>query len=257
MSAKILRGLATSFISFVYLINSDAGDFFVKKLLFQPPEEYIEDQSIIKNSENCWIHIKSRKNDSDIIIVFLHGNASDISMNKGNGKILGELGDVYIPEYSGYGAMRRYFPRRNSDGIMDSLRKFFDTVIKPLNKSVYIVGQSLGSHYATRLASEGYCTHLCLISPFYSIEKLAFGDEEKPILKDEMSYNTGFYIGKINSTVKITVMHGEDDKLVPPSHSHDLYREIIMNPKRLCIVGGHCHSSIDFIDVLREIKTHI
>ena len=43
MSAKILRGLATSFISFVYLINDDAGDFFVKKLLFQPPEEYIED----------------------------------------------------------------------------------------------------------------------------------------------------------------------------------------------------------------------
>jgi esterase/lipase len=255
MSAKILRGLAISFISIVYLINSDAGDFFVKKLLFQPPEEYIEDKSIIKNSENCWLHIKSGK--SDTIIVFLHGNASDISMNKDTGKILSDIGDVYIPEYDGYGAMRRYFPRRASDGIMDSLRNFFDTVIKPQNKIVYIVGQSLGSHYATRLASEGYCTHLCLISPFYSIEKLAFDNKEKPVLKGEISYNTGFYIGKINSLVKITIMHGENDKLVPPSHSHDLYREITMNAKRLCIVGGHCHSSINFIDVLREMKSHL
>ena len=256
MSAKILRALATSFISFVYLINDNAGDFFVKKLLFQPPEEYIEDKSIIKNSENCWINIKSRK--SDAIIIFLHGNASDITMNKDNGKILSEMGDVYIPEYSGYGAMRRYFPRRASDDIMHSLRNFFDTVIKPQkNKIIYIVGQSLGSHYATRLASEGYCTHLCLISPFYSIEKLAFGNEEKSVLKDSMSYNTGFYIGKINSQVKITIMHGEEDKLVPPSHSHDLYREITMNQKRLCIVGGHCHSSINFIDVLRELKSHL
>ena len=252
MSAKILRGLAISFISFVYLINSDAGDFFVKKLLFQPPEEYIEDKSIIKNSENCWIHIKSKKN--DIIIVFLHGNASDIAMNKDNGKILSDLGDVYIPEYASYGAMRKYFPKRSSDDIMNCLRKFLDTVIIPQNKIVYLVGQSLGSHYATRLASEGYCTHLCLISAFYSIERLAFDHKEKLKLKGEISYNTAFYIEKINPYVKITIMHGEEDKLVPPSHSHDLYKEIPSNQKRLCIVGGHCHSAINFTDVLREIK---
>ena len=215
MSAKILRGLSISFISFVYLINSDAGDFFVKKLLFQPPEEYIEDKSIIKNTKNCWLRIKCRKVDTNTIIIFLHGNASDISMNKDNAKILADIGDVYIPEYDGYGAMRRYFPKRNSEDIIDSLRTFFDTIIKPQNKIVYIVGQSIGSHYATRLASEGYCTHLCLISPFYSIEKLAFDDtKEKTILKD--SFNTGFYI-----------------------------------------VGGHCHNSINFIDVAREMKYNI
>ena len=243
MSANILKGVAKNFISLVYLLNSNAGDFLVKKLLFQPPEEYIEDKSIIKNAENCWIHIKSEK--TSLVVVFLHGNASDISMNRIPGKILSELGDVYIPEYAGYGTMGE----KNTDDILCYLRKFFNNIIKPLRTPVLIIGQSLGSHFATRLASEGYCTHLCLISPFYSIERLAFANKSKLV----NTYNTSTYIQNIKPSVKITIMHGDNDQIIPPSHSRDLYHEITKNPKRLCIVGGHCHNSINFLDVVDEL----
>jgi esterase/lipase len=248
MSAKVLRGLTKGFITLIYLINSNFGDFFVKKLLFQPPEDYVEDKSIIKSGENCWIHLNSKAN-NDIILVFLHGNASDISMNKEMGKMLSEIGDVYIPEYPGYGAMRKYFPRRNSDGMMTTLRSFFENVIDPVRdgRNVCIVGQSLGTHYAARLAAEGYCTHLCLISAFYSLERIAF-ESEHTIGK--MLYDTSQYIE--NVTANTLFLHGKDDSVIPYHHSQDLYEKCKSQTKAIKILkNGH---SLNMMDILYELK---
>ena len=244
MSSKVLRGLSKCFIMFVYMISNNAGNFLVKKLLFQPPEDYIDDNTIIKSGDNCWIHIKSRVQ-TDNIIIFLHGNASDISMNKDMGMLLANVGDVYMPEYTGYGSMRKHFPRRGSDGIMDNLRSFFDDVIRQ-RKNVCIVGQSLGSYYATRLAAEGYCSNLCLISAFYSIEKIANTD-----YAELLSYNTGEYIK--NVTVNTLLLHGDKDTLVPYQHSQDLYDKCKSSKKRLKILEGCGHSFINFPIILDEI----
>jgi esterase/lipase len=251
MSASVLRGLSATIVSLIYCFSTSLGMSLTKKLLFQPPEEYVEDSSIYHNNDNCWLKIKC-ENDTDTIVIFLHGNASDITMNKNFGKVLSQIGDVYIPEYSGYGAMRKLFPRRSSDFIMDCLRTFFDTVISEENgKNICIVGQSLGSHYAARLASEGYCTHLCMLSPFYSLEKLAFGfDCEKRKID---AYDTEKYIHVLRDPVNLLILHGKKDTIVPCKHAVALYDSSILKNKKVRLMTDSCHSSLNLDAVSKEI----
>lgn len=251
MSASILRGLAVSLVSLVYTFSSSSGLFLTKKLLFQPPEEYVEDSSIFHNNENCWIKLVS-ENETDTIVVFLHGNATDISMNKNFGKMLTKIGNVYIPEYTGYGSMKKLFPRRSSDVIMDCLRTFFDTIIVGENKKhVCIVGQSLGSHYAARLASEGYCTHVCMISPFYSLESLAFGfDSENK--KIDM-YDTGKYVEQIEDPINLLILHGKKDTIVPPKHAVSLYEKAKLKHKKVRLMADSCHTVLNLPEITKEI----
>lgn len=258
MSAGVLRGLSKNFITLTYLISTQVGNFFLKKLLFQPPDEYSDEKDIRRYGENCWIAIpRLIKSADNPIIVFLHGNASDISMNRNIGKIISEIGDVYIPEYPGYGAMRKYFPRKNSDGIMTTLRSFFENVIDPVrnDRKVCIVGQSLGTHYATRLASEGYCTYLCLLSAFYSVERIAFEDRHTIGM---IEYDTSKYIEKLEPEISTLFIHGKDDPVVPYSHSQDLYDKCSSKHKKIKIfLGGHIgpvtHDIVDEIGKIMSI----
>ena len=253
MSVGMLRGATVSLVSLLYIISSSTGLFLTKKLLFQPPDEYIDDSSIFHNNENCWIKLLSEKK-TETVVVFLHGNATDISMNKIFGKMLTEIGDVYIPEYTGYGAMRKLFPRRNSDAIMDSLRVFFDTIIKSENvKNVCIVGQSLGSHYAARLAHEGYCTHLCMISPFYSLEKLAFGFYSENGKIDV--YDTGKYVEGFEEPLNFLILHGKKDTMVPPKHAVALYEKAKLKHKKVRLMSDSCHTSLNLPEITKEITT--
>lgn len=255
MSARVLRGLSKSFITLLYLISTNAGNFLVKKMIFQPPDDYEDDRSIVRKGENCWIFIPSTVHRSisiQPIIVFLHGNASDVSMNKEIGKLLSGIGDVYIPEYPGYGAMRKYFPRKNTDGIMTTLRNFFENVIDPLRngRSVCIIGQSLGTHYATRLACEGYCNQLCLVSPFYSIERVAFEDKH---MVGIMEYNTSEYMKTMPKNISTLFLHGGKDMVVPCSHSRDLYGECNVYHKRIEIFPGMGHCNMDSFEIAKDV----
>ena len=251
MSARVLRGLSVSVVSLIYCISSSLGMSIAKKLLFQPPEEYKEDSLIYHNNQNCWLKINCEK-DTDTIVIFLHGNASDITMNKNFGKMLSEIGNVYIPEYSGYGAMRKLFPRRSSDAIMDCLRVFFDTIAnQEKKKNICIVGQSIGSHYAARLAHEGYCTHLCMISPFYSLEKLAFGFNCESEKIDE--YDTSKYIHGLRDPIKLLILHGKQDTIVPCKHAIALYDNSILTHKKVRLMSDSCHSSLNIDSISEEV----
>lgn len=110
------------------------------------------------------------------------------------------------------------------------------------NTPIVIYGRSLGTALAASLARDVNPRLLILVSPFTSLEAAAA--REYPwapscILRFPM--RTDKVIGEVKSP--ILLIHGSDDKLIPPADSEEL-KALARSPTEILIVPGAGHNDI-------------
>jgi hypothetical protein len=174
--------------------------------------------------------------------------------------------DFFIPEYPGYGDMKSH-----SDLSVSSTYLVLETFLRRLfwqYTNITIIGQSLGTHFATRLAYSGYCNQLILISPFSSLSSLASHHVGKLLgafVSVADNYDTSFYVHRLPAKVDMMILHGAADSLIPVSESEYLldYRQMskwnnrVTSRDQLITLPDVHHNDIPVVEVAQKISQFI
>lgn len=193
------------------------------------------------------------KGDACATVLFLHGNAENISTHIGSVYWLPERGfNVFMPDYRGYG---------DSGGrpSIAGLQKDVDAAMRYLvteranAERIVVFGQSLGAataiYYTAHSKHKDRIRALVAESAFASHrdiarEKLAgfwltWPFQWIPLLTMSDAYSPLAAIGQIYP-IPILLIHGEKDAIIPVAHSARLYAAA-REPKELWRVPGAGH----------------
>jgi len=173
------------------------------------------------------------------LILYFHGNTRSI---KGWAKYARDFYrynyDVVLVDYRGFG---KSTGKRNEKKMLDDMQFVYETLLKTYpEQHIIVYGRSIGSGFATKIASDNNPRYLILDSPYYSFRKVV--ERFLPILpiKFVLRYQlrTDKWLPKVRCHTYI--IHGTKDWLIPLRHSERLQQ---INPGRITLIrihgGGH------------------
>ncbi len=179
------------------------------------------------------------------VVFFLHGNGGSLESWFVNPDYYRKANyDLFMVDYRGYG---------KSSGAITSqaqlhadIRAAWDSIAAHYSgRKRVIYGRSLGSGLAARLATDlaqADAPHLTvLVSPYRSIAALTA--QHYPWVPESVlryPLRTDAVIGRIPS--RLLLIHGEQDALIPVSHSHAL--QALAPRAQLLLVPGAAHNDV-------------
>ncbi len=173
------------------------------------------------------------------VVFYLKGNSKSI---KGWGKFAVDFTrhgyDVIMVDYRGFG---KSTGRRTQKAVKRDMQVIYNKIKEKVpEKYIILYGRSLGSGFATKLASMNNPRMLILDAPYYSLNKVA--KKYIPFMPLSLLIKFPMPTYKWLKYVKcpIHIIHGTDDRLIPYKTSVKLSR---INPKTTTlhsvIGGGH------------------
>jgi pimeloyl-ACP methyl ester carboxylesterase len=179
-----------------------------------------------------------RENPSGLLLYF-HGNTRSI---KGWAKYAKDFYrynyDVVLVDYRGFG---KSTGKRSEREMLNDMQVVYDTLLKEYPEDHMILyGRSMGSGFASKLASDNKPRYLILDAPYYSFLKVV--ERFLPMLPVRVvlrfHLRTDRWIGRANCHTYI--LHGTKDWLIPIRHSENLQK---INPHKITLIrihgGGH------------------
>jgi pimeloyl-ACP methyl ester carboxylesterase len=173
------------------------------------------------------------------LILYFHGNSRSI---KGWAKYAADFYrynyDVVLVDYRGFG---KSTGKRNESAMLNDMQFVYDSLKEKYSEdNLIIYGRSLGSGFASKLASDNYPRYLILDAPFYNFSRAV--ERFLPILPMRFvlryKLRSDRWIRKVKCHTYI--IHGTKDWLIPIRHSIALQK---LNPFRITLIringGGH------------------
>ncbi|MFZ1741289.1 MAG: alpha/beta fold hydrolase [Pontixanthobacter sp.] len=198
------------------------------------------EQVVFETSDRLRLKAAWRKpRSAQPVVVFFHGNGDNWSGGALATQALTEAGfGILLSEYRGYsgnpGSPDEQGLYRDGRAALDWLKQQ-----GVADQDIILIGNSLGSGVATRLASEKQYKAVILVSPYASMVQLI--GEKFPwvpvglLLRDR--YDNSSILSKVKSPVLL--LHGSTDTLIPLSHAQHLER--VNNQARLVTFDGVGH----------------
>ena len=249
----------------LYILLCGLVYFIQEKLIFFPEkldkdfkfdfgQEYQEIN--FKTSDNLQLNaVLFPASHSKGLIFYLHGNAGSINSWGGVAKTYTDLNyDVMIMDYRGFG---------KSDGNISTQAQLFQDaqIAYDEMKSIYdenkiiVLGYSLGSGIAAKIASTNQPRLLILQTPYYSVTDMmrhTYPILPTFILKYKLETNK-FLKG---CKIPIVLFHGDQDEVIYYNSSVKL-KSIIKKTDRLITLPGQGHNGItdnqDYKSALEKI----
>ncbi len=234
----------------IYLVLNILVYFLQDFLLFKPeklPKDfpfYYENQEIeeynIETRDGAIINgLRFKTKNPKGVVFYLKGNSKSI---KGWGKFAVDFTrhqyDVIMVDYRGFG---KSTGRRTQKAIKRDLQVVYNKIKDNVEeKYIILYGRSLGSGFATKLASMNHPRMLILDAPYYSLSKV--GKKYIPFMPLSLLIKFPMPTYKWLKYVKcpIHIIHGTDDRLIPYKTSVKLSK---IKPKlttlHTVIGGGH------------------
>ncbi|MEP6597633.1 MAG: alpha/beta fold hydrolase [Ginsengibacter sp.] len=169
------------------------------------------------------------------LILYFHGNTRSIKGWSKYAKDFYRYGyDVVMVDYRGFGKSTGV---RSEKEMLNDMQVVYNTLAAQYHQDhIILYGRSLGSGFATKLASENNPRYLILDAPFYSFKKAV--QRFFPILPMHfvLRYHltTDKWIKKVNCHTYI--LHGTKDWLIPIKQSEQLQA---INPGKITLIRIH------------------
>ncbi len=226
----------------IYIFQARFVYFPDKTLTYSPTDAGMEFEDVfLTTRDNVSIHAwYVPKAGSGKTLLFLHGNAGNISHRLDSLLIFHELGlSVLIIDYRGYGLSDG---NPHEAGTYADAEAAWEYLISERNLSaqdIIIFGRSLGGGIASWLAIRNTPAVLILESTFTSITEM--GAHIYPYLPvkwlSQIHYPNIERINQVRSPVLL--IHSEDDELIPYQHGRRLYQQANSPKSFLQLSGGH------------------
>lgn len=186
------------------------------------------------------------------IVFYLHGNAGNVATWYTNHDFWLHSGyDLFMLDYRGFG---------KSNGHIESEAQLHDDVMRAWSQiepeyaglKHVIFGRSLGTGLATHLAMQVRSDLLVLVSPYQSIESMAKAHYPWiPAFVLRYPLHTDQWLPQVSS--RIVLFHGDQDAVIPISHSQALLRE--QASAQLIQIDGAGHGDIqNFPDYTQKLS---
>lgn len=189
------------------------------------------------------------------LIFYLHGNAGSLEGWGGVAEIYIDLHyDIFLLDYRGYG---------KSEGSIGSEVQLFQDVQVAYNEmlkrytedKIIVLGYSIGTGPAAKLASTNHPKLLILQSPYYSLTDVVrhvFPFIPSFLLK----YKLETYKYVTACKMPIILIHGDEDEVIPYSQSLKL-KALLKKSDTLVTLNGQTHNGMtynaDYIKALEKI----
>lgn len=244
-------------ILFAYFLISLGLYFNQDKILYHPyeeiestPSDLLLDFEDIQFESSDGVKLTGwfiPAENSELTVLFCHGNAGNISHRLASISIFNELGvNTFIFDYRGYGGSEG---KPGEQGTYLDAKAAYRWLTEQKNippEKIIIFGRSLGGAIAAQLASVTDPAGVVLESTFTSYidaGKAIYPYIPIPKFFAKYRYDTLSYIKKINSPVML--IHSTEDRLIPFRFAETLY-ENASEPKRLIeITGDHNNGFYD------------
>lgn len=213
-----------------YKINTseNESDFVVNGIACLPPFGYYQTCTILNSltSSIPLVHLHERGKKSKSLIIFSHGNGSDLSQALTFVSSLAEMHQAeYIAyDYSGYGLSEQ--KKTTTHSICADLEAIIAWVDRPLTE-IILVGFSLGCYPTAKVASKYRVKGVILLAPMMSLISL-LTDEVK------LGVNTFFKNDELNTFEVIEnieshllILHSRHDEIIPFRHSELIYQRYL------------------------------
>ena len=173
------------------------------------------------------------------LILYFHGNTRSI---KGWAKYSRDFYrynyDVVLVDYRGFG---KSTGKRSEKEMLNDMQVVYDKLLETYaEQHMIIYGRSIGSGFASKLASDNSPRYLILDAPYYSFLKVV--ERFLPILP--VRYVLRYHL-RTDQWIPLVrchtyILHGTNDRLIPIKHSERLQK---INPKKITLIrihgGGH------------------
>lgn len=185
------------------------------------------------------------------LVFYLHGNSGNLATWTTHADFYRRINyDLFMIDYRGFGKSR---------GTIDSEAQLHRDVraawqrVAPAyaGKPVAILGRSLGTALATRLARDVNPALLVLVTPYTSLSELARLHEPlAPTWLLKYPLRSDALIGEVRSPALL--IHGTRDTLIPLAHAQRL-RSLAGAPAELVVIDGAGHDDIHEFAAYREV----
>jgi len=173
------------------------------------------------------------------LVLYFGGNAEDVSWMLGETDAAPTVGWLLV-DYRGYGASEG---SPSEAALAADALLWFDKFSSP-SKKIYVLGRSLGSGIAVRLAAERRVDAVILVTPFDSM--VAVGKRHYPFLPVSLllrhRFDSATLAPKISAPLLCLV--AKRDSIIPPEHAKLLY-DAWAGPKRWVALEEAGHNTVD------------
>jgi len=230
----------------------------INKFLFFPPHPpaYSIDsfRGELCNLDGILCLALAAYNPSSHIIIYCHGNASDIGQcRRYLVRIRDRLGmHVIAIEYPGYGVSGGGPSESSVDKCVSRVYNFAHTTLKWPKESIIIMGRSIGSGPAVKLASRQKVGALILLAAFTSIKDVAeiMLGKAAAILMDR--WKSVESIRKI--CCPVLFIHGSADQTIPAQHTIELYNACQHEQKDIQIFENLDHNQYNWKLIIQRLE---
>ncbi len=238
----------------VYIIASIALYYLQEYFIFKPEKldrdfqfhynnQVVEEYNLETRDGATINGLHFKVEDPKGVVLYLKGNSKSI---KGWGKFAVDFTrhryDVFMLDYRGFG---KSTGRRSFKAIKRDLQFVYNKIRDRVDEKYIIVyGRSMGSGFATKLASINNPRMLILDAPYYSLNKVAGKFIPFMPISLIMRYPIPTYKWLKYVNCPIHIIHGTQDKLIPFKSSVKLSK---IRPKltRLYTVIGGGHKNLN------------
>jgi len=232
----LMMALSVSYLLVCFFIYADQEQY-----IFHPQPRSVTDNKFttLLQSENKQIVVTSLIKDTRKALIYLGGNAEDVSLNLMSFANLMPEYSIYLLHYRGYGGSEG---EPGEAAIREDIRVLYQYVAKR-HDSISVVGRSLGTGFAVMLASEKPVEHLVLITPYASMAELA--SRNFPIFPVDLLLKHKIQAERFAPKVvaQTTVFLAEHDEVIPKGSSIRLVQSFKRRPPDV-IVLNEDHNSI-------------
>ncbi len=250
----------------IYIVISVLLYYLQDYLLFKPEkldkdfEYYYENQEVeeynIETRDGAMInglHFKVKQPKG--VVLYLKGNSKSM---RGWGKFAVDFTrhnyDVFMIDYRGFG---KSTGRRTQKAIKNDLQLIYNKMKEKVDeKYIILYGRSLGSGFATKLASTNQPRMLILDAPYYSLRKVTARYAPFMPMSIILKYPIPTYKWLKYVECPIHIIHGTNDKLIPFKSSVKLSK-IKPNLTRLYAVIGGGHKNLNTFESYHKMLSEI
>ncbi|PIE49808.1 MAG: alpha/beta hydrolase [Flavobacteriales bacterium] len=253
---KIVKWLIIIHLCFVVFAY-----FFQEKLIFYPsslPSDYTFKfdrpftEVNLKTADGENINALHFKLDSSKgVVLYFHGNSGNLS-NWGN--VVDYFSryhyDVLVMDFRGYGKSTGSF---NEELMYKDAQLCYDYLKKQYSESeIVIYGKSMGTTFATKVATDNHPKHLMLEVPFANLASA--GRYRFPLLPMSLlkfNFETDKYISQVDCP--ITLFHGTEDLITSYDDSLELFRLANSENKEFITIPGGSHNNLVQYKLYQEV----
>jgi pimeloyl-ACP methyl ester carboxylesterase len=185
-------------------------------------------------------------------LLYFGGNAEDVSANLDSfARAIPDYA-IYLLHYRGYGGSAG---KPSEAALHADARALFDKV-QAEHPQIAVVGRSLGSGVAVRLAAERPVSRLVLVTPYDSIAAIAA--QQFPYFPVQWLLTDKFESTRHAPAIRVPtlILQAEHDEVIPGASTARLNAAFAAGVARLVIIRGTGHNTISdkaqYLDAMRE-----